>query len=269
VYRLARVHNVRVKDLLIRAFVRVFRVNVDEVAGDVPRDFACFNDFFTRELAAGSRPVNNASDTLIAPVDGAISAAGKIDRGTLVQAKGRLYTLRDLLATDIDDAGAYDDGAFTTIYLAPYDYHRVHAPWKGRLIAVRYVPGALFSVNDATAASVPNLFARNERLICHFVTDHGPMALIMVGALNVGSMTTPWTGELRPRKTNRVAEEVDIYRSGIPTRVDKGDLVGWFNMGSTVILLMPPGACKLDDDIAAGLRVRMGRGIARLQSLSA
>lgn len=267
VYRLVRVKTPFVKNALIRGFVRLFRVDLSEVDGEVPGDFACFNDFFIRDLAAGARPVDRASNTLVSPVDGIVSAAGTIDDDRIFQAKGRQYTLHDLLATDLEEADAFVDGTFATLYLAPRHYHRVHSPWSGRLAAARYVPGDLFSVNDATAAHVPNLFARNERLILHFVTDPGPVALILIGALNVGSIATPWTSEIRPRRRG-VVDVIDLEESGRDRHVAKGDLTGWFNMGSTVVLLLPPGACELDPALANGSRVVTGRPIATLASLS-
>jgi phosphatidylserine decarboxylase len=163
--------------------------------------------------------------------------AGAIRADSIFQAKGIDYSLGDLLATDLNEAEQYIDGSFATIYLAPYNYHRVHAPLAGELVAARYVPGDLFSVNEATVSRVDGLFRRNERLIMHFRTDVGPAVLILVGALNVGS-----TAE-----------------------VAKGDLLGWFNMGSTVILLLPKGVCEWDDDLEPGETLRMGEEIGELQ----
>lgn len=267
VYQLARIRTTWFKNAMIRGFVRIYRVDVSEVAGKVPDDFSCFNDFFTRELKDEARPINGAHHSLIAPVDGTVSAAGDIEHDRLLQAKGCAYTLEELLASDVDDARLYHDGTFMTIYLAPHNYHRVHAPWSGTLTAARYVPGDLYSVNDATVQRIPKLFARNERLVCHFMTDAGPMILILVGALNVGSITTPWTGEIRPRRRG-VVEELDVQRSAHDRQVAAGDLVGWFNMGSTIVMLMPPGACTLRDDLGGGTRVVMGEVVATLRGPS-
>lgn len=267
VFRLARVRHRRIKDLLIRRFVSAFGVNTSEVDARVPQDFETFNAFFTRALKEGARPVDSSSASVVSPVDGRISAAGSINQGQLFQAKGLRYSLDDLLATDIDDGASFTDGRFATIYLAPHNYHRVHAPLAGRLVAMRYVPGDLYSVNQATVRQLPRLFARNERLVCHFNSDAGPFALLFVGALNVGSISTPWTGELRPRK-NGVVEEIDIRRAAQPLDVAKGQLLGWFNMGSTVILLLPRGACELRDDLEPELPVRMGETIATLSRLT-
>jgi phosphatidylserine decarboxylase len=229
----------------------------------VPDGFLHFNDFFTRELKEGARPVDVSPLSIVSPVDGIMSAAGRIDGDALLQAKGIHYTLEDLLATDLADAASFADGSFATMYLAPYHYHRVHSPLAGRLIAARYVPGHLYSVNQTTVELLPRLFTRNERLVCHFRTNAGPLALIFVGALNVGSVSTPWTGRIRPRKTG-VVDDLDIDGSGVSAVVEKGEMVGWFNMGSTVILLLPPGACAWRDDLVNGSKLRMGEPIGTL-----
>ena len=258
VWRVARIRHVATKDFLIARFAKAFDVDLEEVKLEVPADFATFNDFFIRELKDDAREIDDDDDAIISPVDGTVSVAGTIRGNTIFQAKGIDYTLDDLLATDLDEAQKYVDGQFATIYLAPYNYHRVHAPLAGELIAARYVPGDLFSVNEATVSALNGLFRRNERLIMHFRTAIGPAVLIFVGAMNVGSISTPWTGEVRPRKSG-VVDVLDISRH--PASVEKGDLLGWFNMGSTVILLLPAGACEWDDDLEPGKTVRMGEEI--------
>ncbi len=262
IWRIARIRHPGVKDFLITQFARAFDVDLDEVKLSVPGDFATFNDFFIRELADGARPVDDDAEAIVSPVDGTVSFAGAIQADSIFQAKGINYSLGDLLATDLDKVEHYIDGNFATIYLAPYNYHRVHAPLAGELIAARYVPGDLYSVNEAIVSKLDGLFRRNERLVMHFRTDHGPAALIFVGALNVGSISTPWTGEIRPRKSG-VVDVLDISRH--PTAVAKGDLLGWFNMGSTVILLLPKGACEWDDDLEPGETLRMGEEIGELR----
>ena len=261
IYRVARIRNTRIKDFLITRFASLYSVDLVEVRLDVPRGFATFNEFFTRELDDGARPIASGRDTLVSPVDGTVSFAGSIRADSIFQAKGLDYTLDDLLATDIERARAFRDGRFATIYLAPYNYHRVHAPFAGELRAAHYVPGDLFSVNEATVARLPGLFRRNERLIMHFDTPQGPAVLIFVGALNVGSISTPWTGEIRPRKDG-VVDVLDL--SAHPTSVSKGDLLGWFNMGSTVILLLPPGTGEWAADLDPGRTLRMGEAIGKL-----
>ena len=265
VWRIARIRAPAVKNRLIEWFVRAFDVELDEVKREVPGDFATFNDFFVRELKDDARPIEDDDDAIVSPVDGTVSYAGTIRSDLLLQAKGIDYTLEDLLATDLDEAARYVNGRFATIYLAPYNYHRVHAPLAGELVAARYVPGDLFSVNEKTVARVPGLFRRNERLVMHLRTRSGPAVLIFVGALNVGSISTPWTGEIRPRKSG-IVEVLDL--SAHPTGIDRGDLLGWFNMGSTVILLMPEGACTWDDDLEPGATLRMGEDIGELRDAS-
>ncbi len=265
IWRLARIRHVATKDFLITRFARAFDVDLDEVKLDVPAGFSTFNEFFTRELKDGAREIDDDEDAIVSPVDGTVSVAGDIHGDTIFQAKGIDYSLGDLLATDLDEAARYVNGHFATIYLAPYNYHRVHAPLTGELVAARYVPGDLFSVNEATVSRLNGLFRRNERLVMHFRTAVGPMALIFVGALNVGSISTPWTGEIRPRKAG-VVDVLDI--SAHPQRVEKGDLLGWFNMGSTVILLLPPDACEWDDDLRPGETLRMGQEIGELRDRS-
>ncbi|MDX1499560.1 MAG: archaetidylserine decarboxylase [Woeseiaceae bacterium] len=261
VYRIARIRQRGFKDFLIRRFIRLYAVDTADVADGIPDDFPTFNDFFTRALKDGARPVDTAADSIVSPCDGTLSQAGAIDGSAILQAKGFTYTPDELLAIDLDTARRFHDGSFATIYLAPYDYHRVHAPLGGRLVAAHYVPGDLFSVNTTTASIIPGLFRRNERLVLHLETAYGPAAIVMVGALNVGSITTPWTGEIRPRQRG-LAQALDLDAASVD--VDKGALLGWFNMGSTVILLLPPGACSWHEELATGTSLRMGEAIGRL-----
>jgi len=263
IWRIARIRHVATKDFLITRFIRLFDVDIDDVKLEVPRGFSNFNDFFVRELVNDARPIDASTDSIVSPVDGTVSVADKIQKDSIIQAKGLDYSLDDLLATDLEEATAYVNGMFATLYLAPYNYHRIHAPLDGRLVAARYVPGDLFSVNEATASSVRGLFRRNERLIMHFDTERGPAAVIFVGALNVGSISTPWSGEIRPRNSG-VVDQLNI--SNHPTIVKKGDLLGWFNMGSTVILLLPAETCEWDDDMNTGTSVRVGEAIGILSA---
>lgn len=263
VYHLARVRQRGVKNFLINNFVRLYDVELDEVALRTPVDFEDFNAFFTRELVAGMRPIDKSENSIVAPVDGTVSMAGALQRNSLIQAKGIDYSLDDLFAVDLAAVEPYVDGRFATIYLAPHNYHRVHMPLAGELCAAHYVPGDLFSVNEATVASVDGLFRRNERLVLHFATGIGPVAVILVGALNVGSISTPWSGEIRPRKRG-VAENLDL--GTVERHVAKGALLGWFNMGSTVIVLLPAGSADWHGQIESGSTVRMGEPIASIRS---
>lgn len=261
IYRVARISNPRIKDFLITRFVQLYEVDADEVKLDIPQDFTTFNDFFVRELRDGAREIDGDPNSIVSPADGTVSVAGTLRADSILQAKGLTYSLDDLLATDLEESFSYINGRFATIYLAPYNYHRVHAPLDGELVAARYVPGDLFSVNSATVSKVDGLFRRNERLVMHFKTAHGPAVVILVGALNVGSISTPWSGEIRPRKAGFV-DAIDISKHD--TSVRKGDLLGWFNMGSTVILLMPDGVCEWSDDLESGDTLRMGESIGTL-----
>jgi phosphatidylserine decarboxylase len=263
VYRLARIRVPAIKDLMIRSFLKMYTVDLDEVANSVPNDFVSFNDFFTRELKSDVRPIDSSTSSIVSPADGFVSALGHIEKNLLLQAKGLHYSLEELLATDLHDARSFYDGSFATIYLAPFNYHRVHAPLAGELVAARFVPGTLFSVNQSTVSHLRGLFVRNERLICHFRTTAGPCVVIFVGAMNVGSITTPWTGELRPRKGN-IVDNISLQESDAPLTVGKGDLLGWFNMGSTVIVLTPPGVCTWKSGLQAGDALRMGEAIGQI-----
>ncbi|HVC01779.1 MAG TPA: archaetidylserine decarboxylase [Steroidobacteraceae bacterium] len=246
------------KNLLIRGFLRFYRVDLAEAAESDPLAYANFNAFFTRALAPGARPIAPAADAVASPADGTFSECGAIDGDRLLQAKGRGYMLGELLAGR-DWARRFEHGSFATIYLAPRDYHRVHMPCDGRLIETVFVPGRLFSVNTATARHVPRLFARNERVVTLFDGAGGGFALIMVGALNVGSMATVWTGDIAPpdrRGPSRLAHaEIALH---------KGDELGRFNMGSTVILLFEPARFRFAPAVVAGAGVRMGEAIGGL-----
>ena len=262
VHRVARIRLPLVKNWLINTFVQIFRVELSDVDADVPGDFSSLNAFFTRKLAAGARPIDSDARAVVSPADGTLSAAGPIQTGRVLQAKGLDYTLEDLLTVDTARAAAFVHGRFATIYLAPHDYHRVHAPFSGRLDALHYVPGDLFSVNGASVRRVRGLFRRNERLVMHFATAFGPAAVVLVGALNVGSIVTPWTGEIRPRRRG----STDVLP--LPARlsaVAKGALLGWFSMGSTVIVLLPAEAgSDWRPDLDSGSRLRVGQCLGTL-----
>jgi len=261
VFHIAGMRTKSIKDFLIRRFVSIYKVDVEEASLPVPHGYSTFGDFFSRQLVDGARPIASGTLAIISPVDGSVSASGNIDSDMLLQAKGRHYSLSDLLMTDIEDTGRFSNGSFATLYLAPHNYHRVHCPLNTNLVAARYVPGNLYSVNASTVSLLPGLFTRNERLICHFDSDAGPLILIFVGAIHVGSISTPWTGLIRPRRKG-VVQDIDILQQGHPTAVNKGDLLGWFNMGSTVIMLLPPAVGHFL--VAAGATVRMGEAIGRI-----
>lgn len=264
VHRLTRSRIRPVKNLLIRGFVRAFRPDLgDALERDATRH-ASFNDFFTRALRPGARPLPRDPAAIASPVDGTVSQVGRIERGRILQAKGHDYTVEALLAGG-PWVERFAGGAFATLYLAPYDYHRIHMPLPGTLRAAWYVPGQLFSVNEMTATCVPGLFARNERVICVFEDGGLAFALVLVGALFVGSITTVWHGEVTPRHPRRQGPlVVPPGPAAAPPHLEKGAEMGRFNMGSTVILLLPPGRSEWSVALAPGRKLRMGEAIGRL-----
>lgn len=265
VHRLARCRVKPVKNALIGSFVRHFRPDMSDAADAEPRDYPSFNAFFTRSLRPGSRPSDPDPRVLVSPVDGAVSQIGRLDGLRMLQAKGHDYSVAALLGGASAWAERFAGGSFATLYLAPYNYHRIHMPAAATLRGAWFVPGKLFSVNTVTAAAVPGLFARNERVVCTF--EEGPLAfaLALVGALFVGSIATVWHGDVTPCSPRRAAElPVDTGRA--PTRLERGAELGRFNMGSTVILLLPPGAAEWLPGLQPGSPVRVGQTLARLAS---
>lgn len=246
---------------LIRRFVARYQVDMSEAANPDIASYATFNDFFTRALREGARPLADAP--WLCPVDGAISQIGPIEMGQVFQAKGHYYSAAALLGGDQALAARFDGGCFATIYLSPRDYHRIHMPCAGRLLQMTYVPGALFSVNPATAQAVPDLFARNERVVCIFDTARGPLALVMVGAAIVGSMATSWHGVVNPPRTHW--PRIWHYEQ---RRVElaQGEEMGRFLLGSTVVLLWPASArVQFEAGLHAGQSVRMGQAFGRVE----
>ena len=257
-----RLRFVPIKNALIGAFLRGFRPDLSDADLDDPYDYPTFNAFFTRALRAGARPLAGDAGTLVSPVDGTISQLGPIDGDRIFQAKGHHYTLDALLAGAAAQwTPRFRGGTFATIYLAPYNYHRIHMPTAGTLQEAWYVPGRLFSVNAATAAAVPGLFARNERVVLLFEGDAGAFAVIFVGALNVGSMSTVWHGDVAPRRPRRVTRLPlpDAAARNLP----RGAEVGRFNMGSTVILLFGPDRVSLSAALIPAQPIRMGTELGR------
>ena len=250
------------KNLLIDAFVRGFAPDMSDAIEPEPRAYPSLNAFFTRALRAGTRPMPADPHAIASPVDGTISELGDIDDDRLLQAKGRHYTLAALLAGRSDWVRHFRGGRFATIYLAPYNYHRIHMPLAGVLRAADYVPGQLFSVNRTTADGVANLFARNERINCLFEGEGLHHALLLIGALNVGSMETVWHGEVAPR-AQRVLTGLPIADANGAYAASRGDEMGRFNMGSTVILLYPPNAIEWHATLSPGKAVRLGEALGR------
>lgn len=246
-----------VRDTLIRRFIAAYDVDMDEAA--LPAGaYSTFNAFFTRALKPGARPLADADRFVLSPADGAVSQIGPVADGRIVQAKGRDYSVAELLAADEREVHRFDGGRFVTIYLSPKDYHRVHMPAAGTLRHTRYVPGDLFSVNGVTAEGVERLFARNERLACLFDGPLGRYASVMVGAMIVAGVETVWSGRVQPH-----GKTVDRQDFAAGPEFAAGDEMGRFYLGSTVVLLFEPGKVEWLGGIAAGTTVRMGQAIGR------
>ena len=244
-----------IKTTFISLFMKRFGIDLSEAQIEDPDRFETFNAFFTRALKPEARPLE-ASDAadIACPADGAVSQLGAIRANQVFQAKGHDYSLYDLLGADSALASEFTNGQFATIYLSPRDYHRVHMPVTGTLRETRYVPGDLFSVNEATANGVPNLFARNERLVCIFDTEHGPAAVILVGAMIVAGIETVFSGQVTPLPKQVVTTD---YQRTAPITLEKGDELGRFLLGSTVVLLFPEGKARFESDLKAGSLVRV------------
>ncbi len=243
----------RLTTSVIRWFVGRYGVDMSEAANPDIASYATFNEFFTRPLKTGARPLAQAG--FICPVDGAISRFGAIERDQIVQAKGHRYSTTALVGGDRELAAQFEDGSFATLYLSPKDYHRIHMPCDGRLLRMVHVPGELFSVNPVTARGVPGLFARNERVVCVFESKHGPFVLVLVGATIVGSMATVWHGVVNPPRPGRLRE----WRyDGQQLLFRQGDEMGRFLLGSTVVTLFPKGTLKFNADWSPQRPIRLG-----------
>ncbi len=242
---------------VIRWFIRRYGVDLAEAAEPNPAAYPSFNQFFTRALKPGARPLAQAD--LVCPVDGAISQFGAIDGERIFQAQGHPYTATALVGGDATLAASFHGGHFATLYLSPRDYHRIHMPCAGRLRRMIHVPGALFSVNPTTARGVPGLFARNERVVCVFDGDAGPWVLVLVGATIVGSMATVWHGVVNPPRPGTLRE---WQYADAPVNLAQGDEMGRFLLGSTVVLLFPPGPLRFNPGWAPGGAIRMGEVMA-------
>jgi phosphatidylserine decarboxylase len=259
VLRATRVRAAGFKNRLIAGFLKLYDVEMGDAVQSDPLAYGSFNEFFTRALKPEKRPLAAQADAILCPVDGTVSEAGRIDADLLLQAKGRRYSLPDLLAAQ-SWAENFVGGSFATIYLAPFNYHRIHIPLQGRLLNTVFVPGRLFSVNSVTAQYVPRLFARNERVLTHFDTAHGEFALVLVGALNVGSIATVWAGDIAPAPRREVT--VLPPQSQV---LERGAELGRFNMGSTVILLFQAGRAQWSTEVKSGLTVRLGQSLGTLR----
>jgi phosphatidylserine decarboxylase len=246
------------KNAFIRFICWKFKVDISEAASSDLADYASFNAFFTRRLRTGIRPLAD-DNNVVSPVDGAVSQLGPISDGRIIQAKGRDYSVTELLGGDEKLAAQFEAGQFATIYLSPKDYHRIHMPLSGQLQSMRYVPGKLFSVNPRTARAVPALFARNERVVTVFETEFGPLVQVLVGAIFVGSMETVWAGQITPPYGKAMQEWTYIGDDAI--HLNKGQEMGRFNMGSTVVMLLPPGMPAFSDNWEPGRKIQLGQAM--------
>lgn len=260
-YHFMRIRYKPIKNFTINKMVTHFGIDLSEAQSADFNDYPHFNAFFTRALKQEVRPIDKRANHIIAPVDGIVSQLGQITQGRIFQAKGHQYTVKELLATEIDSD--YRDGQFITIYLSPKDYHRMHAPLDCRLKNMRHVPGRLFSVADWTVQEIPRLFARNERIINHLSTKLGSMAYVYVGAIFVSSMETVSNGVITPPYAGEVNDLKPIGK----TDYVKGDEMGRFNMGSTIVLLFPPNSIEFDAELKAGSAVKLGQSIATLKNV--
>jgi phosphatidylserine decarboxylase len=259
--RLTECRNPAFKNGFIRTFIKAYGVNMDEALESDPTAYGCFNEFFSRALKPGARPIAEGPGVLACPADGFMSQSGPIAEGRIIQAKGKDYGVVDLLGGDAGRAAPFQGGSFATIYLSPRDYHRLHMPLAGTLREMVHVPGQLFSVNDATARGVPNLFARNERVVAIFDTEAGPMALVLVGAIFVASIATVWRGVVTPPAGTAV--QTWDYRDD-PVRLGRGEEMGRFNLGSTIIVLFGENAVEWQAGLEPGLVMRMGEPLGRV-----
>lgn len=259
VYWLARIETSWLKNFLINGFVWLYKVDTSEAAATVPNEYRNFNDFFTRSLKPDARPLEGDDNTLLCPADGTIAQLGRAAQGQLLQAKGMYFSAAELLG-DAELAAELADCHFATIYLAPYNYHRLHMPVTGTLEQSIFIPGRLYSVNALTTSAVPNLYAVNERLVCQFNGPAGRFAMVLVGAMNVASISTAWEGEILPP-----ADGLPVRKSfsgeHAPT-LARGDYMGHFNMGSTIVLLGPSSIQGWQPTLRPGNTVRVGRRLA-------
>ncbi|MDX1635518.1 MAG: archaetidylserine decarboxylase [Marinobacter sp.] len=254
-----------VKNSVVKWFVRRYGVDMSEALEPDPTAYPSFNAFFTRALKPGVRPLAEGESVVISPVDGAMSQLGQIRGDRVFQAKGQSFSLLELLGGDVARAEPFAEGQFATIYLAPKDYHRIHMPVAGTLREMVHIPGKLFSVNPVTAQNVPNLFARNERVVSIFDTEFGPMAMVLVGAMIVGSVETTWAGVVAPGGREVTGTRYDTLEK--PIRFEKGDEMGRFRLGSTVILVFPKGVAHWDPGMDAARNVRLGDALGHCEKV--
>jgi phosphatidylserine decarboxylase len=264
--KLANSQRPKLKNYLILKFVKHFKVNLSEAERENPADYLSFNDFFTRALKPAARPIPSDPNILISPADGEISQIGQVDaQGRIFQAKGRSYSLLELLGGEFKEIQAFQNSYFSTIYLAPKDYHRVHMPMDGELLAMTYCPGQLFSVNPTTAENIPDLFARNERAAIFFQTEHGKMAIVFVGAMLVAGIETVFSGVVSPSSHSEIQHFCYQENLDIKKQFKRGDELGRFQFGSTVIVLHESAFFKFEAELSPKKSIQMGQKIGRFE----
>ncbi|MFL2840718.1 MAG: archaetidylserine decarboxylase [Pseudohongiellaceae bacterium] len=247
-----------IKNFLITLFIKKYNVNLAEAKIKKVEEFSCFNDFFTRKLETNARQIDSEKNSIICPVDGAVSAIGNIEREQIFQVKGKSFSLSALLGGDQKLAEIFKGGRFATLYLSPRDYHRIHMPLTGTLEEMIFIPGKLFSVNQKTVRNINELFARNERVVCIFKTCIGPMAVILVGAIIVASIETVWAGQVAPSKFNKHNE---LYQEHAPITIRHGEEMGRFKLGSTVIVLFPANVMSWESSLQTANNIQLGQKI--------
>lgn len=249
------------KQMFINRFIKAYGVNMEEALFSDPNDYRSFNEFFTRPLKPGARPLPTWPGAVLSPADGVLSAIGNITDDAIIQAKGKTYSATTLLGGDARRAAPFMNGTFATVYLSPKDYHRVHSPLAGTLKEMIYVPGKLFSVNQVTAEHIDDLFAINERVVCIFDTEQGPMAVVLVGAMIVAAVETVWAGRVAPAFDGPTVKH---YANQAPINIEKGGEIGRFLLGSTAVILFGPGMVQWQLDLSNGPSVRMGQALGTL-----
>jgi len=250
-----------IKNFFIRLFIKKYNVNMAESEIKSAEEFSCFNDFFTRKLEADVRPIDPDPNSIICPVDGAVSAIGDIEIEQIFQAKGKSFSISALLGGDQKIADTFYGGKYATLYLSPRDYHRIHMPLTGTLEEMIYIPGKLFSVNQTTAENINELFARNERVVCIFNTDIGPMAVILVGAMIVASIETVWAGQVAPSKLDM---HVEHYQEHAPITIRRGEEMGRFKLGSTAIVLFPANVMSWETSLYTDINIQLGQKLGEI-----
>jgi phosphatidylserine decarboxylase len=263
VYRLVRIETPAIKNAIIRLYTTLFKLNMNEAVEPDPFAYPTMNALFTRALRPEARPLPDDESQLVSPADGVISEFGAIDNTLLIQAKGQYYSHDLLLGGNPDLSRPFNDGLFATVYLSPRDYHRVHMPFTGRLTDMIHVPGRLHSVSLMTTRHIPELFSRNERVVCLFDTDAGRMAVVLVGAINVAAIETVWAGLITPP----AGKEIRHTHYDQPIELQRGDELGRFNMGSTVIVLMEKDRFEWLDGLESYSAVKMGQGLAAISTI--